>query len=234
MAGMKLTSLSVFFPAYNEQDNIARSVNDALRILPEFAEKFEIIVVNDGSKDNTAEILRDLAVKNPLVKVVTHEKNRGYGGALKSGFAAARFDYVFFTDGDGQFDLRELDKLVELIQDTDIATGIRVNRRDPVHRRVNAGAYNVLVRILFGLKVKDIDCAFKLIRKEVLQAIELKTDSQFISAEFLIRAKARGFRIRQTPVTHLPRQQGTPTGNNPKVVLKVFCELFRLWKELKS
>jgi glycosyltransferase involved in cell wall biosynthesis len=234
MSFMKLKSLSVFFPAYNEQDNIAHSVTQALNIIPNFAEKFEIIVVNDGSTDNTAQVLEELSREYPLVRVVTHQKNKGYGGALKSGFAASRYDYIFFTDGDGQFDLREIDKLIRLIQDTDIAAGIRVHRCDPMHRRLNAKAYNILVQILFGLKVKDIDCAFKLIKKEVLSTIGLKADSQFISAELLIKAKKKGFRIRQCPVTHLPRAKGTPTGNNPKVVIKAFCELFRLWRELKS
>ncbi|MDP8299421.1 MAG: glycosyltransferase family 2 protein [Candidatus Tantalella remota] len=229
----KLKELSVFFPAYNEEDNIAESVENALKIMPEFVDDLEVIVVNDGSSDRTKDIAEGLAAKYDNVSVVTHPENRGYGGALKSGFAAARYDHVFFSDGDGQFDLNEIERLMPLAPDCDIVAGFRIKRNDPIHRVINGKAYNILVRILFGLKIRDIDCAFKIIKKDVINAVDLKSESQFLSAEFLIKAKKKGFTIGQVGVHHFPRAKGAQTGNNPLVVIKSFRELFKLWKELR-
>jgi len=229
----KLKELSVFFPAYNEEENIRDTVETALRVIPEFAEAFEILVVNDGSSDRTEEIARELAERHPVVRLVSHETNRGYGGALKTGFGNARYDRVFFSDGDGQFDLRQIERLMPLVPNCDIAAGYRIKRNDPVHRVINGKAYNLLVRILFGLRVRDIDCAFKIIRKEALETVSLKSESQFLSAELLIKTKKKGFTILQKGVDHFPREKGTPTGNNPLVVIKSFGELFKLWKELR-
>lgn len=230
----KLKSLSVFFPAYNEEDNIARTVENAFRIIPAFAEKSEVIVINDGSKDQTGEKLKALVKRHPSLRIITHPVNRGYGAALKSGLTNAQYDYVFYSDGDGQFELEEIARLILLIKNCDIAAGVRVNRNDPFYRIVNAKAYNLLVRLLFGLKVRDIDCAFKLIKKAVIEKISLESESQFISAEFLIKAKKKGFRLLQCGVTHLPRQKGNPTGNSAKAIINSFKELFKLWKNLRS
>lgn len=229
---MKLKELSVFFPAYNEEENIERVVENALRVLPSFADKFEVLIVNDGSKDRTREISEALAKKHPVVRTVSHEKNRGYGAALKTGFAGSRFEWLFFTDGDGQFDLKDLSLLMPLTAGCDIAAGFRIKRNDPFHRILNARAYNILVRILFGLNVRDIDCAFKIIRKQVTDSIKLSSESQFLSAEFLIKAKKAGFTIKQAGVNHYPREKGTPTGNKPLVVINSFKELFKLWFEI--
>ena len=230
---MKLPSLSVFFPAYNEEANIVETIEKAFKIIPSFAEQFEIIAVNDGSNDKTAQYLSELSGKYPNLKVITHPKNRGYGAALKSGFLNTKYEYVFFTDSDGQFKLEELENFIPLIQDCDIVAGFRIKRNDPWHRIINAKAYNLLVRMLFGLKINDIDCAFKLIRKKVLDLITLKSESQFVSAEFLIKSKKKGFIIKQLGANHYPREKGTPTGNNPLVIVRSFAELFKLWKELK-
>jgi len=230
---MKLKNLSIFFPAYNEEDNITRTVENALSEVPLFAENFEIIIINDGSSDRTAEVAEKLSEKYENVRTVTHEENRGYGGALKTGLKEAQYEYIFFTDGDGQFNITEIEKLLPLAQKCDIAAGYRIKRNDPFYRIINAKAYNLLVRILFGLKMRDIDCAFKIIRKEVIDSIPLKSESQFISAELLIKAKKKGFTIKQIGVNHFPRKHGSPTGNKPIVVIKSFGELFKLWNELK-
>jgi glycosyltransferase involved in cell wall biosynthesis len=230
---MKLKNLSVFSPAYNEEDNISATVREALRVIPRIAEEFEIIVVNDGSSDRTAERLSELLKDYPALRVITHPKNRGYGAALKSGFAHSRYDYIFYTDGDGQFDIAEIEKLIPLTQTCDIAAGFRLKRKDPPYRIFNAKAYNLLVRLLFGLSARDIDCAFKIIKRTVAKTIDLKSETQFISAEFLIRAKKQGFAIKQCGVRHLPREKGKATGNNPLVVITTFAELFKLWRELR-
>ncbi|MEW5759047.1 MAG: glycosyltransferase family 2 protein [Candidatus Omnitrophota bacterium] len=230
---MKLEQLSVFLPAYNEQDNIVNTVEAVYKIMPHFAEKFEVIIINDGSSDQTAARLEELANKYVDFRIITHANNRGYGAALKSGFLNSKYDYIFFSDSDGQFDLSQIDKLITLINICDIAIGFRIKRQDPLYRIINAKAYNLLVVMLFGLGVRDIDCAFKLIRKNVLDKINLKSESQFISAEFLIKAKKLGFRIQQCPVKHLPRTEGRATGNSFRAIVNSFKELFRLWKELK-
>jgi glycosyltransferase involved in cell wall biosynthesis len=229
----KLKNISVFFPAYNEQDNIAQTVENAFKIIPDIAKNFEILVINDGSSDKTADVLAQLSRKYNNLRVLTHQHNKGYGGALKTGFASARYDYIFFSDGDGQFNLRQIEKLLALAQTCDIVAGFRMKRQDPFHRIVNAKAYNMLVRILFGLNVRDIDCAFKMIKKNVIEAIELKSDSQFISAEFLIKAKKRGFIIKQVGVDHFPRKTGKATGANLSAIINSFRELFKLWNELR-
>ncbi|MDD5583866.1 MAG: glycosyltransferase family 2 protein [Candidatus Omnitrophica bacterium] len=229
----KLKNLSVFFPAYNEQDNIATTVENAFKIIPDFAENFEIIVTDDGSRDKTPDVLAELAKKYSNLRIFTHQHNRGYGAALKTGFANSRYESIFFTDGDGQFNVREIEKLLPLADSCDIVAGFRLKRQDRFHRLLNAHAYNLLVRILFGLKARDIDCAFKLIKRKVIESLELKSDAGFISAEFLIKAKKRGFIIKQVGVTHLPRRAGRATGASFKVIINSFRELFRLWNELR-
>lgn len=229
----KLQNLSVFFPAYNEEENIVRTVEKALKVMPSFAENFEVIIVNDGSRDRTKELAEGLAKNHENVRVVSHEKNRGYGGALRTGFASAKYENIFFADGDGQFNLEEIERLAPLVPECDIAAGYRMKRNDPIHRVINGKAYNMLVRILFGLKVRDIDCAFKIIKKKVIDSVELKSESQFLSAELLIKAKKKGFTIKQVGVHHFPREKGKQTGNSIRAVIGSFSELFKLWRELR-
>ncbi|MBD3295989.1 MAG: glycosyltransferase [Candidatus Omnitrophica bacterium] len=229
----RLKELSVFFPAYNEEANIENTVRKALEALPRITDTFELIIVNDGSTDRTADIAGRLAREFPRIKVITHPENRGYGAAVRSGLKASSYGHVFFTDGDGQFDIRELSAFAELAGEYDIVAGYRIDRQDPFYRLINAKAYNLLIRILFGLRVKDIDCAFKIIRKEVIDAIALESESQFVSAEFLIKARKKGYTIVQKGARHLPREHGVPTGNSPANVINSFRELFTLWKDLK-
>jgi glycosyltransferase involved in cell wall biosynthesis len=230
----KLKNLSIILPAYNEQDNISNTVEKVFAVIPRFVEKFEVIVANDGSTDNTASCLEALTHKYTNLKVITHQANQGYGAALKSGFGNAQCEYIFYTDGDGQFDISEIEKLVSLVPSYDIAAAFRKVRSDGFHRVFNAHAYNALVNLLFGLNVRDIDCAFKLLKRAVLDSISLKSDGAFISAELLIKAKKKGYTVKQCGVNHFPRKRGSSTGNKPHVVVKAFIELFKLWKELKQ
>jgi glycosyltransferase involved in cell wall biosynthesis len=231
----RLPSLSVFFPCHNEEGNVERVVRAALAVAPTVADDCEVIVVDDGSRDRTAEIAAELAAADPRVHLVRHPTNRGYGGALKSGFAAATKEWVFFSDGDGQFDLAELPRLVALVADgrCDLALGYRLKRADPFIRSVNARLYRGLVRMLFGLKVRDIDCAFKLIRRSVLEKTTLEAEGALISAELLIKARKAGFRMRETGVHHLPRRAGQQSGASLGVVLRTFREIVRLWRQLR-
>jgi glycosyltransferase involved in cell wall biosynthesis len=230
----KLSSLSIFFPCYNEEGNIERVTRAALDVAPRFAERFEIILVDDGSSDRTGEISDSLAAEVSQVRAVHNRPNLGYGGAVARGLTESQMEWIFFTDGDGQFDIGELPKLVELLDRCDLAVGYRVNRADNAIRRLNAFCWGVLIRALFGLKVRDIDCAFKLLPKSLINAIELHSGGAMISAELLAKAKYRGLRIAEVGVNHHPRTAGEQTGANPKVILKAFRELFRLRRHIRS
>jgi glycosyltransferase involved in cell wall biosynthesis len=227
--------LSAVFPAFNEVGNIETLVRFADDYLPTIFEDHEIIVVDDGSTDGTGPLIDGLAAELGSVVAVHHAGNLGYGASLRSGFTAATGDYIFFTDGDGQFDLRQLPRLTQLAAaGFDIACGYRTRRADPLIRLVNARLYNIIIRIVFGLTVKDIDCAFKLFRREILENVTLTSEGAFINAEFLILAMRDGWRVGQVGVDHLPRQRGTQTGNNPMVVAKAFRELASFWRGLRA
>jgi glycosyltransferase involved in cell wall biosynthesis len=229
----KLSSLSIFFPCYNEEANVEKMIHQAQGILPEIAEKWEIIPVNDGSKDKTGEIINRLASEDPHVRPVHHEKNKGYGGAVISGYKASRYDYVFFTDGDLQFDLREITLLIEKIDEGDLILGYRKNRQDPAMRKMNAFMWGSLVKLLFGFKVRDVDCAFKLMKRKVIDKVELTAGGAMVSTELLARSHKEKFRFVEVGVTHYPRTAGTQTGAKLSVIIKAFQELFRLYNRLK-
>ena len=226
----QLPSLSVFFPCHNEVGNLERLVASAQSVLPGFAREWEVILVDDGSTDGTAPLADRLAASEPHVRVVHHPVNRGYGGALQSGFAAARYDYVFFTDGDGQFDLAEIALLLPLVDQADLVLGHRLRRADPAHRRLYAFCYKLLIRTVLGLKVRDLDCAFKLIPRRVVDALALTSNGALISAELLLQAQRAGFTWTQVGVHHYPRQTGQQSGGSPRVILKMFRELWGLRK----
>lgn len=229
----RLSSLSIFFPFYNEKDNVERVAKAALEAAPNFADEFEIILVNDGSLDGTAEIADRLADESPHIVAVHNRPNIGYGGALRKGFETARMEYIFFCDGDGQFDISELGKLIALLDRGDVAVGYRAQRADTWMRNVNAWGWRCLIRLLFGLKVRDIDCAFKLLPKRLFDDVALKSDGAMISAELLAKAKYKGYRIVETAVSHYPRTAGDSTGANLRVILKAFRELFKLRREIR-
>lgn len=230
-----LESLTLFFPAYNEEENVGPLVQEALEVLPKVARTFEIIVVNDGSRDRTKEIADQLSAEHPgVVKAIHHSPNRGYGGAVKSGLEGARYEWVFFTDGDRQFKLDELPGFVALAgPGVDMVLGYRKKRSDPPHRLLNAKMYGAMIRLLLGVKVRDLDCAYKLIHRRVIEAVELKSTGALITAELLAKAQSCGFKWVQEGVTHYPRTAGAQTGANLKVILRMFRELFRSYPEIR-
>ncbi len=230
----QLPALSIFFPCYNEEANVERLTRACLDAARKHAETFEIIIVNDGSKDATAQIADRLASENPEVRAVHNNPNLGYGGAVARGLRESKKEWIFFTDGDGQFDVNEIGKLVELLDQCDFAVGYRIKRADPFVRKLNAFCWGTLVRMLFGLKVRDIDCAFKLLPKSLIDSIELKSTGALISTELLARAKYRGLRIAEVGVNHYPRVAGQQTGANIKVILRAFRELFKLRRHIRS
>jgi len=227
-------SISVFFPCYNEQDNITRTVEQAVTILDKINADFEVIVVNDGSSDATGQIADGIASRDSRVKVVHHRTNLGYGAALQSGFKAAAKKIVFYTDGDGQFDINELPPLLPLIEQYDIVSCYRLNRQDPLIRRINGWCWTKLVCLLFGMKIRDIDCAFKLFKREIFDDFEFFSAGALIAAEILARAIRRGYRITQTGVHHYPRTAGKQTGGSLRVIFRAFKELFRLYSRIRS
>ncbi|MHC4642140.1 MAG: glycosyltransferase family 2 protein [Planctomycetota bacterium] len=227
-------SISVFFPCYNEQDNVEHTVESALAVLDDLNADFEVIIVDDGSIDATGRIADEIAGRDSRVKVVHHQPNRGYGAALKSGFKAATKELVFYTDGDGQFDIKEMPQLLSLVKEFDIVTCYRINRQDSVIRKLNGWGWTKLACLLFGMKVRDIDCAFKLYKAEIFDKIELSSDGALIDAEILARAVRRGYTITQKGVHHFPRTAGEQTGANLKVILCAFKELFKLWRKIRQ
>lgn len=236
-----MNSISVAMPAYNEAENIEAMVKDVIQAMQGLADDFEVIVVDDGSRDNTAEAIKSLQQEHPQVRLVQHEVNLGYGAAVFSGLTNATKELVFFTDSDRQFDLREIEKLLNLIDQADLVVGYRAPRRDPFMRKLNGWGWSGLVTVLFGYTARDIDCAFKLMRRTVITQLkdEIESRGATFSAEFLVRAKRAGFRIREVAIHgHRPRVAGSQTGARLDVILRAFKELLRfriaLWREGKG
>jgi glycosyltransferase involved in cell wall biosynthesis len=230
----KRPGLSVVLPAFNEEANIAASVREMRAAMEPLFDAFEIVVVDDGSRDRTAECVGEEAKADPRVRLVQLPENRGYGAALTAGLRAARLPLVFYTDSDLQFDPRQIQDLLAKIDEFPVVVGYRRNRQDPWFRKLNALGWNLLMRLSFGLRVRDIDCAFKLFRLEVLQGIPLRAEGAFFSTELLLRAQAAGHRICEVPVDHYPRQAGAPTGARLAVIRKAFREMWRLRRELRG
>jgi len=226
--------LSLVFPVFNEQANLEPLVTSALSLGPKLGREFEIVLVDDGSQDRSAEVLAELQRREPRVRVVTHASNRGYGAALRSGLREATGDLVFFSDADLQFDLTEVGTLLAHAERFDIVAGFRSPRRDPWHRHTLAWGWGVCVRLLFDLRVRDIDCAFKVFRRHVVESIPIASIGAFVNTEILVRAQNQGFRIHQVPVTHRPRRFGRQTGAHPRVILRAVRELVVLARELRE
>jgi glycosyltransferase involved in cell wall biosynthesis len=226
--------LSIVLPAYNEEANIGAAVARSSEVAARCCTDYEVIVVDDGSADTTAAIVEKLAAEDSHIKLIRHEVNRGYGGALKSGFLAATMDLVFFTDSDNQFDLDELDVFLDLIQSVDVVAGYRIKRRDPFTRRLIARAWNYLVRALFYVPVRDIDCAFKLFRREVFDGLELTSVGAMVNTELMVKLGRSGYRVVEVGVTHFPRTAGKPQGASLKVILRAFSELRRMHSHLST
>lgn len=227
-------SISLFFPCYNEQGNVEAMTLKSLSVLESVCDDYEVIIVNDGSKDNTGQIADRLCESNNKVRAIHHPTNLGYGSALQSGFRAASKELVFYTDGDGQFDLDELPPLIGYIPEYDIVSCYRLNRQDKLIRKINAFFWTRLVCFLFKMKIKDIDCAFKLYKRNIFDNIQMKSTGALIDTEILARATRKGYKIKQVGVHHYPRKIGSQTGAKLSVILRAFGELFKLRNQIIS
>jgi glycosyltransferase involved in cell wall biosynthesis len=233
----RVPRLSYFFPAHNEDANLEALVEEALATLPTIADEFEIIAVNDGSKDRTREIADRLVEAHPgVVRAIHHEVNRGYGGALRSGFEASRYELLAFTDGDRQFKVADLGRLTERLaaeDRPDVVVGYRIKRADPFIRIAYARTYKLANRIFFGLRVRDVDCACKLFRREALEGVRVESGGAFFSAELLIKIGEQRRSIAEVGVPHYPRTAGSPTGAKPSVIWRAVKDFWllrlRLW-----
>jgi glycosyltransferase involved in cell wall biosynthesis len=228
----RVLAFSYFFPAHNEAENIERLVEEALATLPALAERFEVIAVDDGSRDETPAIADRLAAAHPdVVRVVHHPTNLGYGAALRSGFRAARYEIVGFTDGDRQFRVADLGRLLERLggpDSPDAVAGYRLKRADPAIRLIYARLYRFALRVWFRLRLHDVDCACKVFRHTALEDVRLESGGAFLSAELFIKMRARGRRVAEVGVSHYPRLAGQQSGANPKVVLRAVRDFWRL------
>lgn len=235
-----LPSLSVVLPAYNEAENLGTVVGEVVRLLGPWTHDLEVVVVDDGSTDGTLGVAKSLQASLPALRVLSHERNQGYGAAVLDGLMGAGKAYVFFTDADRQFDLAEFSALRARVNEADMVIGYRAPRRDPLVRRVNGRLWSLLVNALFGYTARDIDCAFKLMHRGVISAVGhlVRSRGATFSAEFLIRARRAGFRVVEVPVRgHRPRSHGRATGARPGVILRAIGELLKLrwtlWKEAR-
>ena len=226
-------AISIFFPAYNDAGTIASMVVAARIAARQLTHDFEILVVNDGSRDHTAEVLGELERIIPELRVVHHTKNRGYGGALRTGFASASKDLIFYTDGDAQYDPRELRALMERMDEgVDFVNGYKMGRSDPLHRVLIGRIYHWTVRLAFGLRLRDVDCDFRLFRKSILDRVELTKSSGVICVELMKKVQDAGFRILEVPVHHYHRAYGKSQFFNFRRVGRTLYDLIRLWVDL--
>lgn len=227
-------SITAFFPCYGDAGTIASMVIVADRTLRDLTDDYEVVVVNDASPDNAAQVLADLQERYPNLRVVTHATNRGYGGALRSGFAAATKDLVFYTDGDGQYDPAELAVLyAHLTPDVDVVQGYKIARSDPMHRKIIGRLYHHFVRVWFGLHLRDVDCDFRLIRRYVLESFPLESDTGCITVELMSRTEMGGFQVREVPVHHYHRAHGESQFFNFRRIARTLVQLAELWIHLK-
>ncbi len=225
--------VSVFFPAFNDEGSIAKLIHDALDVAPRITNDYEVIVVNDGSSDGTAAVLNSLASREPRLRVIHHTRNRGYGGALRSGFDSATKDLIFYTDGDGQYDVREMANMIPLmIEGVDVVTGYKIRRSDSRRRIVLGAIYKFLARRMFGLPIRDVDCDFRLMRREAIQSVTLTSTSGCICTEMVYKLSRAGYHFAETPVHHYPRLHGQSQFFTLRRVARTGYDFFRLWLKL--
>jgi hypothetical protein len=227
-------TLSLVLPAHNEEDNLQAVTWTALETLPGLFRDCEIIIVDDGSTDATPRIVDRLAEEDDRVRVIHHPQNRGYGAALRSGFAAARGDRIMFMDADRQFDIRDVTRLAPYLDEHDVVAGYRLRRRDPLPRVILGASFNTLVKALFGVWVRDIDCGFKVFRADLLRSLDLQAPGALINTEILALARRRGATIVEVGVRHHPRGGGAQSGGSPRVVLRALGETVTLWWRLRK
>lgn len=221
----RLSSVSFFCPAYFDEENLPDLIPKVHQFLSEISNQFEIIIVDDASPDKTGLVADNLVKQYPEVWVIHHQKNQGYGGALKTGFNNARFDYVMYTDGDNQYDVNEFRSQLPFLEEFDILSGYAIKKAVTIPRRFQSFLYNSLVRLLFLVNWKDVNCSMKIYRRQVLDTITIKSNSAFIDTEMLIRAQRAGFKIHQFPVTHYQRRKGLASGSKPRVILDTGREM---------
>jgi glycosyltransferase involved in cell wall biosynthesis len=228
-----LPGLTVILPCHNEEENVAAAVSAARSAARRFARRCQIVVVDDGSTDGTGQIAAQLERAVPEVRLVSHEQNGGYGAAVRSGIRAATMPWILLTDGDLQFDLLELEGFLPHAARSDLVVGRRANRADPLARRVAAGVWNTLVRVLFRLPVRDVDCAFKLMRADAVRELPLSAEGAMVSTELLARALQGGATVIELDVHHRPRIAGEQSGGNPRVIARALRELVALRRDLR-
>jgi glycosyltransferase involved in cell wall biosynthesis len=235
-AGVRLARHRVSFvlPAYNEEANIVRAIENTVAAATRHCAAYELIVVDDGSSDRTAQLVDRQVHGDACIRLIRHERNRGYGEALKTGFESAELDYVFFTDADNQFDLNELPLVLAWADDADVVAGYRKQRKDPTLRRINAWTWNRLVRMLFYVPVRDIDCAFKLFRRSALTGITIESRGALINTEIMVKLSRAGCHVVEVGVTHLPRTAGEASGANLRVIARAFREVARMYRLLNE
>jgi glycosyltransferase involved in cell wall biosynthesis len=227
-------AVSIVLPAYDEEPNIEQAIAEATAVAERLFARHEVIVVDDGSHDRTAELVHAIRERDPRVRLVSHADNRGYGEALRTGFLAAKLDFVFFTDADLQFDLGELEKFMQYAGTVDVVAGYRLNRQDRLIRRLNGYAWNLLVRVLFYVPVRDIDCAFKLFDRRVLRDVDLESVGAMVNTELMVKLGRAGASVVEVGVHHRPRRAGQARGASPRVILTALREVQRMRKRLAS
>lgn len=229
----KISELSIFFPFWNEEENVEKVVNNAILVAPKVADKWEIIIIDDGSSDNTLRIAKKLEENNTHIRTISHQPNRGYGAALKAGFTNSKYKYIVFTDGDGQFDFSEVTRFIASIDTHDMVVGYRKQRHDHPFRHVLMNLLKIWDYFLFGFYYRDIDCGFKLFKKTSLnKLLPLRSEGAMITTEILAKAKNYGLQIGEVEVTHYPRKFGDQSGGNLRVILRAIKESILLWKEI--
>jgi len=226
-------SISLIIPAYNEASNIALTIEEAKRVMPEASNLWEVVVVDDGSTDQTSAIVQGFSRECKNIRLIHHEKNRGYGAALRTGFTNARYEYVVLFPADSQFELKQIRDFLRKIDGADVVVGVRRDRKDNLARRINGLIFNLSVKILFGLNFNDIDCGFKLYKRNIFKNIKLTCNGALIDTEFLYKAKLDRLNVKQIDVIHKPRLHGYPTGGDLRVIFYAMRETIRLWLRLR-
>ena len=226
-------SISVFFPALNDAENLKVLIPRAVETLRQVTQDFEIIIINDGSTDNTSAVLESLGQQFPCLRVIEHGRNLGYGAALRSGFSNSTKELIFYTDGDGQYDVGELRNLLpQLTPEVDMVTGFKIHRADSVHRSFIGKLYHGMVKTLFRLKVRDVDCDFRVVRRKVMEGIHLTSRSGAICVDLMCQIERRGYRVVEVPVNHYPRLHGRSQFFRVGPVARTVFDIFRLWFQL--
>jgi glycosyltransferase involved in cell wall biosynthesis len=227
-------AVSIVLPAYDEEPNIEQAMAEATEVAERLFAEHEIVVVDDGSRDRTGALVRAAGERDERIRLVSHPENRGYGEALRSGFLAAQLDFVFFTDADLQFDLNELEGFLQYAGTVDVVAGYRLNRQDPLQRRLIGYAWNLLVRVLFFVPVRDIDCAFKLFDRQVLHEVHIESVGAMVNTELMVKLGRAGASVVEVGVHHRPRRAGEARGASPQVVLTALREVRRMRKRLAA